>query len=199
MAIFKPEVLKSIRAIEGGWVNDPDDSGQETFLGIARAKDPNPAVWAIVDDIKKRNPIFTKQAQDGNPKNLNSLLYANKELNDLIDNIYQRSYWDVNRLGEINDQQLAANVCDCGVNCGTKTSAIMLQKAYNLTTDKGKISEDGAIGGKTLGAINDSDAEVIYNKYNELRVAYYENIIARKPSQAKFRKSWMSRVKPYVN
>jgi lysozyme family protein len=198
MANFKPDILKDINAIEGGWVDDPDDAGRETWRGFARAFNPKSKVWPIVDDIKRRNPIFTAQAYAGKPKSLNNLLYANKEINDIIDAVYQRDYFDVNRLGEIIDQQIARNVCDCGVNCGVFTGARMLQRAYNRLKGVRPIGTDGKIGNGTLTAVNNDDPEAVYNSYNQLRKEYYDAIILRRPSQVKYKKSWYSRIKPYV-
>ena len=36
----------------------------------------------------------------------------------------------------------------------------------------------------------------LYNKVNELRAQRYEQIIAANPSQAVFKNSWLSRIKP---
>jgi lysozyme family protein len=40
--------------IEGGYVNDPDDKGGETYRGIARKKHPSWRGWYKVDDVKKQ-------------------------------------------------------------------------------------------------------------------------------------------------
>jgi len=197
MASFKPTILKAINAIEGGWVDDPDDNGKETFRGFARAYNSKSPVWPVVDDIKKRNPIFTAQAYADRPQNLNKLLYANKFINDIIDQVYERDYFNINRLGELNDQQLAENVADCGVNCGTGTAARMLQKSYNNAHGNPVIDADGRIGNSTLSAVNSHDPVKTYNAYNELRKAYYDNLIAKNSVYKKYKKSWYSRIKPY--
>jgi lysozyme family protein len=203
MANFKPDVLKKILANEGGYVNDPDDNGGETWAGVARNINPNWSGWVIVDAIKKANPIATAAAAKGQYKQLNTYLYASQRLAELVADLYQRSYWDVNKLGSLSDQQLAANACDCGVNCGTFTGAKMLQQAYNNVTNPANIPPltiDGKIGNLTIGAINalmGLNPIPLYNEYNILRKAYYDGIIARKPSQAKYRASWYSRIIPY--
>lgn len=200
MAKFKPRVLALINAIEGGWVDDPDDNGRETWRGFARAYNPKSPVWPVIDDIKKRNPVFTKQAYAGRPQNLNKLLYANKYINDIIDAVYERDYFNINRLQDLNDQQLAENVADCGVNCGTGTAARMLQKAFNISHSPNikAIDVDGKIGNATINSVNSDVAELIYRAYNQLRKAYYDNLIAKNPVYAKYKKSWYSRIKPYV-
>jgi len=198
MASFIP-VLPIILRIEGGWVDDPDDTGGETWQGVARNVNPNWPGWLIVDDAKRRNPIFTQRAYAGKPQELNKLLYGKPGLAKLVSDFYESLYWDVNQLDRVNNQQLARNVCDCGVNCGTRTGAKMLQRAYNISRSPfdTPLIEDGKIGHRSIAAINKANTEVLYNTYNQLRAAYYNAIIARKPSQSKYRKSWFSRIIPY--
>lgn len=53
MANFDEE-FKKVIIVEGGYVDDPDDIGGETYLGISRRYNPNSKMWNIIDDIKKR-------------------------------------------------------------------------------------------------------------------------------------------------
>ena len=53
MANFDEE-FKKVIVVEGGYVDDPDDIGGETYLGISRRYNPNSKMWNIIDDIKKR-------------------------------------------------------------------------------------------------------------------------------------------------
>ena len=55
MADFRESFNKVILA-EGGYVNDPDDKGGETYLGISRVNHPYSTMWDIIDAIK--NPIY---------------------------------------------------------------------------------------------------------------------------------------------
>lgn len=52
MANFDEE-FKKVIVVEGGYVDDPDDIGGETYLGISRRYNPNSKMWNIIDDIKK--------------------------------------------------------------------------------------------------------------------------------------------------
>ncbi len=198
MALFVP-VLKTILKNEGGYAHDPKDSGGETWQGIARNINPGWEGWKIIDEIKKNNPVFAKAAISGRPANLDKLLFKNTVLPGLVYDLYKINYWDVNNLDHLRDQQLAENVADCGVNCGTRTAAKMLQRAYNIAhaPNKPALLDDGDIGPKTIAAINSDSAVFIYTAYNQLRKYYYDQIIARKPSQIKFKKSWYSRIVDY--
>lgn len=49
--------IKRILSLEGGYVNDPDDSGGETIFGITRKNYPNLRLWSIVDKTKNKQSI----------------------------------------------------------------------------------------------------------------------------------------------
>jgi len=183
MAKFSEAYAETMSA-EGGYAFNPADKGGETYKGIARKYNPTWKGWPILDAIKPHTPA-----------NINKVAGSNPTLQEYVKAFYHVNYWDINKLGDIIDQQLANNVFDFGVNAGTKTAAKMLQRAYNYVTTE--LTVDGIIGSKTMIAINGASAEVIYNKFNDFRRQFYDAIIARDPSQAQFRKSWYSRIKPH--
>ena len=47
MANFN-QAFKKVMSAEGGYVNDPDDPGGETYKGVARKMNPRWSGWAIV-------------------------------------------------------------------------------------------------------------------------------------------------------
>ena len=47
--------------IEGGYVNDPDDAGGETYMGISRKFNPNAKFWKVIDEIKSINNNITNK------------------------------------------------------------------------------------------------------------------------------------------
>lgn len=201
MANFSPTAYTKILRNEGYYVNDGDDPGGETYLGVARNKNPNWTGWPIIDAIKNANPQATALSKKGNYGPLNLALKSNLDLMDKIRLFYKVNYWDVNNLSEIKDQQLADNVCDCGVNCGVATAAKMLQKAFNVTNKYHSgfkpLVVDGKIGNKTLSAINKDNPVKIYDEYNVLRRKYYDDLIVNNPRLAKYKKSWYSRLVEY--
>ena len=62
MANFNIEFEKLILA-EGGYVNDSDDAGGETYLGISRKNNPNWSGWKLIDSIKKGVFDVTRKQQ----------------------------------------------------------------------------------------------------------------------------------------
>jgi len=176
---------------EGGYANNPADTGGETYAGIARNYWGNWQGWKIIDNIKfdlKVNSVVTAS-------NINKAAKANPYLTKAISSFYKQNFWDVNKLDLINDQQLANTVYDFGVNSGTGRAANFLQKAVNDTCDVGLVV-DGQIGNKTINAVNVHDEVTIYNQFNKLREIFYRSIA--KGNQAQFLKSWLSRLKPYT-
>lgn len=109
---------------EKGYVNDPDDPGGETNLGITRdllikyqEEHPEAATWTI--------PTLTK---------------------DQAKEIYRDFFWEPMRLDELIF--IAAQlILDCAVNRGQTAALVNAQVAA-------KVNPDGHIGPKTIAAIN---------------------------------------------
>lgn len=183
----KFEIAESITVRnEGGYANNKADTGGETYAGIARTHWPKWEGWQILDQIK------TAYGRTANI--INRQAAQNTTLKELISKFYKQNFWDTLKLDTITDQQLANTVYDFGVNSGTGRAAKFLQQAAN---DTGLVNLviDGAIGPKTIGAINALSALNVYTNYNRRREAFYKSIA--KGNQAQFLKSWLSRLKPY--
>jgi lysozyme family protein len=178
MADFNEAYELTMRA-EGGYVNDPDDRGGETYKGISRKNNPKWDGWKTIDAIKATKP-----------KSLNVALGKDEKLLLAIKDFYKRNYWDVNRTGDINDQQTANQLFDSAVNTGAGTAARFLQQAAGVHID-------GQVGPITIGAVNSANKKDFYERFISYRKGYYNDIIARHPEQQKFQKSWFSRLGPY--
>lgn len=166
---------------EGGYSNNPDDSGGETYAGISRNNWPNLKLWGVIDDIKTRYDSI---------KNINSAIKASPyPVEQYIEDFYKQNFWEPLQLDMVNDQQIANAVYDFGVNAGMGRAALKIQIATDVTPD-------GIIGSHTLYAINNSDPAELLNTFNVLREAYYKGL-SEKPGQHQFLSSWLSRIKPY--
>lgn len=175
------EIAESITGRnEGGYANNPADTGGETYAGIARNHWPKWEGWKTIDFIKR------KHGKTANIINKEASHYI--ELTNAISQFYKKNFWDVLKLDSVNDQQLANSVYDFGVNSGTSRSAKFLQQSAG-------VNDDGIIGKQTLYAVNSADRKVIYYDFNKRRETFYKSIA--KGNQAQFLKSWLSRLKPY--
>jgi len=170
---------------EGGYCNNPNDRGGETWRGIARNFWPNWTGWKIVDQIKALKPA-----------NLNTALDANATLEAQVLAFYKTNFWDTEGLDGIASQQVANQLFDTAVNMGTGVASKFLQQAIN-SLKANAVVVDGQVGPKTVAAANALDSLALYNAVCALRKTRYEQIIANNPSQSIFEKSWFSRIKPY--
>ena len=130
MAKFDIEFKKIVLA-EGGYVDDPDDNGGETYLGITRKNHPNLKMWDIIDDIKKKYGV----------KGINSRLKSNTKIIDEVKKIYKTKYWDAMDLDDIPNQKIAHQLFDTAVNMGVKTAINITQQLVGMTRT-GKWSEE---------------------------------------------------------
>lgn len=170
---------------EGGYANNPNDKGGETYCGISRKFFPNWSGWISIDNWKKGG---------GDPKNLKY-----PYLEDEVTNFYKTQFWDSMKLDNINDQDIANELFDTGVNMGIPIASKMIQEACNLLNKQGKsypdIDVDGIIGKNSLKTINEHpDKRKLYNLLNVLQGSRYVELTRKTPSQEVFLNGWLERV-----
>jgi lysozyme family protein len=171
---------------EGGYANDPDDKGGETYKGIARRKHPFWPGWALIDLYRMHSRFPTTLDDD-------------EALQLLVLSFFKTQFWDVLKLDKVNHQNIAAELYDTAVNMGTGIAAVFLQTALNVSNKNGRdfadLKEDGRIGPVTLSAINKHarPGEVL-KVLNVLQGSRYIAIMQANPTQEKFFRSWFSRV-----
>ncbi len=127
MANYKKAIIKTL-GYEGGYVNDPDDNGGETFKGISRKFHPAWGGWVLIDDLKKK---------PGFPKGIT----INPMLNGLVQVFYKVEFW--NKVGGdgLNSQEIANLLVDSAVNEGI-VPAIKRAQGIAGIPQTGKVSED---------------------------------------------------------
>lgn len=185
MADFK-QAYQITMGHEGTYANDPDDSGGETWKGVARKRHPGWGGWVTIDAAKK---------QPGFPDSLK----GNPQLELHVRAFYKENFWNRLSLDAIQDQRIANELFDTGVNCGTGVAALFLQRALNVTNRAGKdypnLVLDGSIGPKTVAVLNTHrrPADVL-KTLNILQGAKYIEICENKESQEKWFSGWLTRV-----
>lgn len=174
--------------VEGGYANNPHDSGGETYKGIARNTAKNWNGWPFIDSIKK--------AVGNSASNINREAAKNSTLQQYVLDFYKAYYWNTLNLDSLNDQKMANELYDTGVNMGIVTAGKFFQRVLNVAT-KTDLTVDGKIGPKTIGLFNslkDSDRYMVWKLFNCLQGWRYISICEAKPSQEIFLRSWASRV-----
>jgi len=101
--------------------------------------------------------------------------------------IMKTGYWDVCKADKIEDQKLAEIIVDWCVNSGTA-------RIRNVQAILG-VRPDGAVGPITLGAINGTDRDELYRRIMEARMGWFEKIVRNDPTQKRFLKGWLNRLK----
>ena len=178
MAKFNPALLK-VLAHEGGYVNDPDDLGGETYKGIARNAHSSWDGWQIIDS-KKNNMDF--------PQSLDSDL----KLQNLVEKFYLVNFWDSLNIEQIQNQTNADSFFDFAVNTGSITAARMIQSIVGVKID-------GIIGTQSLYKINFMDVGYFQAAFTLAKIKYYMNLIRKRPMNKKFLFGWITRALSFNN
>jgi lysozyme family protein len=188
MANFEKAFFKTL-GHESGYVNDKDDAGGETYMGVSRVYNPTWTGWDIIDDLK-------------NKASFPRILDDDDELQDAVQEFYELRYWDENRLDDVTSQAVAEEMFDTGVNMGISRAAKFLQEALNyLNRNEAMYKDlvtDGKIGPMSLRALQtilDKGDEVILLKIlNVLQGMHYLNYMKKSPTQEKYARGWFRRV-----
>lgn len=130
MADFNIAFKRTINS-EGGYVNDPDDKGKETYMGISRVYHPQEVMWNVIDVAKKSH----------SGKVLNYVLKESSVVQNNVKSIYKKEYWDVIHLDEIPNQKVANEIFDDAVNRGVKAAIKTIQKILKIDVN-GNITDE---------------------------------------------------------
>jgi lysozyme family protein len=161
---------------EGGYANDPKDPGGETYRGISRLAYPDWTGWAKLDAIadKKYNQVFPA-------------------LENEVQLFYYNEKWLKNNLDKIDDKDVAAAALDTVIQHGK--GATLIQRA--LQNIGRPVSVDGKIGPDTVSALNKSTPKTFLSALHDVREAYYQTLVDKDPSLAKFLPGWLARISPW--
>lgn len=173
---------------EGGYANHPSDRGGETYRGIARKRWQDWDGWQIVDRLKKESDF---------PQNLET----DPDLGNLVVKFYHDSFWTAINGDAIQQQEIADELYDTGVNMGTGFAVKILQNSLNILNKNQQlykdIAEDGKLGQGTLGAISallgTRKLELLLKVMNVAQGCKYLQLL-QDPSQEAFALGWFNRV-----
>lgn len=170
------EVLERLIAKEGGYVNDPRDTGGET-------------IWGITARVARAN---------GYTGPMRSMT------RDQAKAIYRKQYWIRPGFSDVAlvSQAVAEELFDTGVNMGPGKASEFLQIALNglnnQARDYADIAEDGDIGPGTLAALRAYLAKrgkegeaVLLKALNCLQGARYIDLARRRGANESFLFGWL--------
>jgi lysozyme family protein len=157
---------------EGGYVNDPADSGGPTKAGVtlktwmAQGCDKDGDGDIDIDDLK----LITRD--------------------DVINRILRPHYWNRWKADEIRSQALANILVDWVWGSGR----------YGITVPQGilAVKQDGIVGAKTIQALNNyPDQEALFDKIKQMRKAFFNMICINCPAKKRFLKGWLNRLEDF--
>lgn len=148
--LLLPKILKW----EGGFVNDPADSGGATNKGVTIA---TYKAYRKAHGMKPPTVADLKKITDA------EVLAILKEF-----------FWDKMRADEINNQSIA-ELCVQGI-WGSGTSYIKVMQGVI------GVKQDGSVGPVTLAAINSANQETLFKRLWERRKKFFEDIVANSVS-----------------
>jgi len=162
---------------EGGYVDDPNDSGGATN-------------WGVTERVARAHG-YTGDMRDL-PK-------------EKATEIAKKAYWDVMYLDQIAElsEDIALEIFDTGFNAGTSRAGKFLQRAVNVFNRRGvdydDIVVDGAVGPNTAKALKafldkrgDDGEVVIMRALNALQGEFYIALAERREKDETFVYGWFS-------
>lgn len=106
--------------------------------------------------------------------------------------IYKLYFWDRNRYGEIENQDIAEKVFDMAVLMGAPHANKCLQRL--LLINGLDINIDGIIGNITILKINMHDTHISMYEFKQLYTQRFISICNKDKNQSKFLLGWLNRV-----
>lgn len=189
-----PPAYTIVQRHEGGYANDPDDIGGETYRGIARAVWPQWEGWRYIDLWKIELGLSENRA----PRNNEFATAATSQHADKIDQLVRQFYfnlWQASRADQITDQQVANAYFDLYVLSSQAVKT--MQQALN-TLPGVSVSVDNRIGPETISAINAAPAEELLEAFADKRIEFHHSQISKGIVNAKYLEGWIKRAEAFL-
>ncbi len=157
--------------------------------GLIETREQRRAVGYVNDPLDRGGETKYGVAKNANP----DLDITNLDW-EAAKRVYYRRYWLASNCDDITlmSPRLAILHFDGAVNHGVGRAGRFLQRAVGA-------AEDGDVGPASLRALKtaiDTKGDIpLCHLICDFREAFYEAIIARNPSQARFRNGWLRRIR----
>lgn len=169
-----PVILKN----EGGFTDDKFDKGGATNFGISVRFAEGTGDLELFD-----------MDQDGDIDR-DDMYNLTQEV---AEEAYKKYFWDKYRLDDLTSDKKALVIFDAAVNHGIPNTTAMVQKAIDACGET--ITVDGKFGPKTFSLIESLDEDVFIESFLNIRSKFYNRIVEKNPTQSKFLKGWLNRIK----
>lgn len=152
--------------------------------------------WAVKIALRHEGGLVTKEQAEakGDPGGetkygISKRAYPHLDISSLTREdaikIYYKDYWPT-WLDSIQEAGLALQLFDFGINAGPKRMVQTLQKSLRVTVD-------GLVGPKTLGAINNAHPQYVRNRFAEEVIIFYTGLMVKNSVYTKFFRGWLRR------
>lgn len=165
MADFKTAHLLS-GSNEGGYVNDPNDLGGETYRGISRKYNPGWFGWPVVDQYKN-----VYQLHKG---------FTDQKLDRLAELFYKENFWNSPFNLDISTNQQTANIIYDETFNGPARAVKMVKDILNKKFGK-HYPIDSSSNLSLIVDINAANPEIFFNEFKKYRTANFKFLAASLP------------------
>lgn len=172
---MREKIINHILETEGGFVDDPSDSGGPTKFGITQSVAREFGYNGLMEDLPRETAFA----------------------------IYSRHYWHAVRADEllVVSAKITEEIVDTGVNLGPGTAVKFLQRVLNVFNLRANLYDDllldGQMGPKTFSAFKECyrtrGESVIMLALNCLQGAYYIALAERHPKNERFVCGWLTK------
>lgn len=179
---------------EGGYSNNKNDLGGETYNGISRKYHPNWSGWTIVDNVKKQNKTVLA---------INKALKASSGMKTAIKEFYYNEYWKTPGFDKVDavNEAISEKLFDISVHLNPLRPCKWLQEALNILNRNQQkypnITVDGKIGNKTIETLKKclgcNPVSRILTVIKIYQGSHYVSRMQEKPDQQVF-VGWIDRV-----
>lgn len=161
---------------EGGYANNPNDSGGETNKGVTWATFQS--VGPLVLSVPTTRDVFLS-------------------LTDDQVKMFMKYYWDRSGAGKIAYAPAAAMVAEIAWGSGAGIAGTSLQRVLNQVFGSG-LDEDGSIGPLTIAAANAVPGAQLLAQLISYREWWLNDLVRRRPKDENFIGGWMNRLRSFV-
>jgi lysozyme family protein len=171
------DAIAALKPIEGGYTNDPADSGGPTNFGITEATARAFGYEGDMKDMPREVAIY----------------------------IYRKRYWDALSLDPIAllAAPVALELFDSAVNCGVQQAGTWFQRCLNVFNAGGMkypdMTVDGRVGPMTVAAFRaffidrgQQGIAMLLRALNSLQGAFYIGLAESQPKDERFVYGWIA-------
>jgi type VI secretion system secreted protein VgrG len=152
---------------EGGFVDDPSDSGGATNFGITE------------------ETLSRKRGSHATREDIKSLT------RDEAKQVYYAFWWTPLQLSSVQNEAIATAILDMSVNMGL---SVVVRFAQISCCVCGKpVTVDNKMGEATVKALNEVVTKDWFEAFEDQVSSHYENIAKKNPKDQKFLKGWLAR------